>query len=203
MNVLVSTVPMINSAMACFARIESFLKSDARRDDRLPLRDLGELRVQPPYASSSEIELESMRPVTADSKIKSPVMINTQNASFSWGIDGQAVVSDLSFTLPRKQFCFIIGPVGSGKSTMLKGLLGETPSTKGFVYSNFQDTSFVGQSPWIRNGTIQENILGILSYEEAWYRQVVHACGLEGDVLILPKGHGWPPTFVRLIDLFS
>jgi ABC-type bacteriocin/lantibiotic exporter with double-glycine peptidase domain len=143
-----------------------------------------------------------MRPVTANSKNNFPVMINTQNASLSWDIDGQPVVSDLSFTLQRNQFCFIIGPVGSGKSTMLKGLLGETPSTKGFVYSNFQDTSFVGQSPWICNGTIQENILGISSYEEAWYRQVVHVCGLEGDVLILPKGHGGPPKSVRLIDLF-
>lgn len=203
MNVLVSTVPMINSAMACFARIESFLKSDARRDDRLPLRDLGELEGQPSYASSSEVELEIMRPVTADLENRSPVMIRTQNASFSWDIDGQPVVSDLSFTLQRNQFWFVIGPVGSGKTSMLKGLLGETPSTKGFVYSNFQDTSFVGQSPWIRNGTIQENILGISSYEEAWYRQVVHACGLEGDVLTLPKGHGWSPESVRLIDLFS
>lgn len=201
-NELVSTVPMINSAMACFARIESFMKSDARRDDRLPVRDLGELEGEPSYASSSEIGLESMRPATADSKNNSPVMISTQNAGFSWDIDGQAVVSELSFTLQRNQFCFIIGPVGSGKSTMLKGLLGETPSTKGFVHSNFQDTSFVGQSPWIRNGTIQENILGISSYDEAWYKQVVHACGLEGDVLILPKGHGWPPKSVRLIDLF-
>jgi ABC-type multidrug transport system fused ATPase/permease subunit len=178
------------------------MKSDARRDDRLALRDLRELEGRPSYASSSEIELESMRPVTADSKNNSPAMINIQNASFSWDIDGQPVVSDLSFTLQRKQLCFIIGPVGSGKSTMLKGLLGETPSTKGFVYSSFQDTSFVGQSPWIRNGTIQENVLGISSYEEAWYRQVVQACGLEGDVLMLPKGHGWPPKSVRLIDLF-
>jgi ATP-binding cassette subfamily C (CFTR/MRP) protein 1 len=203
MNALVSTIPMLNAAIACFARIESFLKSDARRDDRLPLQDLGDSEGQRSCASSSEIELESMRPVKAGSKNNSPVMITTQNASFSWDFDGQPVVSDLSFTLQRSQFCFIIGPVGSGKSSMLKGLLGETPSTKGFVYSNFQDTSFVGQSPWIRNGTIQENILGISSYEEAWYRQVVHACGLEGDVLILPKGHGWCSKSLRLIGLFA
>lgn len=118
-------------------------------------------------------------------------MIATQNASFSWDIDGQPAMSDLSFTLPRHNFCFIIGPVGSGKSTMLKVLLGETPSTKGFCYHRDLKTSFVGQSPWIRNGTIQENILGISAYEEAWYSRVVHACGLEGDVLIDSAQGSW------------
>jgi len=190
MNTLVSTIPMLNAAMACFTRIESFLKSDARRDDRLPLPGPGEFEGQSSSPASSGIELEVMGPVITGPKNISTVMIATQNASFSWDVDGQPAVSDLSFTLQRHQFCFIIGPVGSGKSSLLKGLLGETPSAKGFVYSNFQETSFVGQSPWIRNGTIQENILGISSYEEAWYKQVVNACGLEGDVLILPKGHG-------------
>jgi ABC-type multidrug transport system fused ATPase/permease subunit len=195
MNTLVSAIPMLNAAMACFARIESFLNSDARRDDRLPLLGQGELGDQssPPTGSvNKDIEMESLRPVLTGTKINS-VVIATQNASFSWDIDGQPTVFDLSFTLHRHQFCFVIGPVGSGKSTMLKGLLGETPASKGFVYQNYQETSFVGQTPWIRNGTIQENILGISSYEDAWYKQVANACGLEGDVLILPKGHGMAP----------
>jgi len=187
---LVSTIPMLNAAMACFARVESFLKSDARRDDRLPLLGPGESENNSLSLASTDIELETMHRIMPESKISPAAMIITQNASFSWDPDGPPAVFDVTFTLQRHQFCFIIGPVGSGKSTMLKGLLGETPASKGFVYQNFQDTSFVGQTPWIRNGTIQENILGISSFEEAWYRQVVNACGLEGDVLILPKGHG-------------
>lgn len=47
MNTLVSAIPMLNAAMACFARIESFLNSDARRDDRLPLLGQGELGTNP------------------------------------------------------------------------------------------------------------------------------------------------------------
>jgi ATP-binding cassette, subfamily C (CFTR/MRP), member 1 len=187
MNTLVSTIPRINAAMACFARIESFLKSDARRDDRLPLLGPGEFVEQSSSPTDTDFELEIICPVVTGAKDNLAVI--TQNASFSWEIDGQSAVSDLSFTLKRHQFCFLIGPVGSGKSTLLKGLLGETPASKGFVYSNFRETSFVGQTPWIRNGTIQENILGTSLYEEAWYKQVVHACGLEADVLILPKGH--------------
>jgi ATP-binding cassette subfamily C (CFTR/MRP) protein 1 len=184
---------MLNAAMACFERIQSFLQSDARRDDRLPLLEpanFGEGSSSPTNFVLMDIELDVMCPIISRSNFNSALTIATQNASFSWAVDGQPAVSDLSFALQRHQFCFIIGPVGSGKSTMLKGLLGETPSSKGFVYTNCPETSFVGQSPWIRNGTIQENILGVSAFEDTWYNQVVHACGLEGDILILPKGHG-------------
>ena len=192
MNMLVQTVPMLNAAMACFDRIESFLKSDARRDDRLPLQEQARFMEQSSASNSSVnmgIELENVRPPHGEFESNSAVLLETQNASFSWDIDGQPAVSDLTFALKRQEFCFIIGPVGSGKSTILKGLLGETPSSKGFVYSNCPETAVVGQTPWIRNGTIQENILGISIFDESWYNQVVDACGLESDVLILPKGH--------------
>ena len=102
-------------------------------------------------------------------------MIVAQNASFSWVAGSGPIVRDVSFTLRRNQFCFIIGPVGSGKSTLLKGLLGETPSSQGFVYSSFPTTAYVDQTPWIQNGTIQQNILGVSTYDEPWYRQVVRA----------------------------
>lgn len=72
---------------------------------------------------------------------------------------------------------------------MLKGLLGETPSSEGFIYTDTTEIAFVDQPPWIRNGTVQQNILGISLFEEAWYNQVVSACALLGDIAILPKGH--------------
>lgn len=83
------------------------------------------------------------------------VLISAQNASFAWEVDGKAISCDANFNLYRRKFTFVIGPVGSGKSTILKGLLGETPSSKGFVYSNAPSTGFVAQTPWVRNGTVQ------------------------------------------------
>lgn len=187
MNTLIRTIPALNSAMACFARIQSFLNSDARKDHRLPLH--GSLPSSG-QTSMSDIELEVFQDSSESSKgPHSPILI-TQNASFGWEPEGSPVVSDVSFALTNHHFCFIIGPVGSGKSTLLKGILGETPSSQGFVYSHSQSTAYVGQTPWIQNGTIQQNILGISSFEEPWYNQVVRACALEVDVAKLPKGHG-------------
>lgn len=189
MNTLIRTIPQLNASMACFGRIETFLNSDARRDHRLPLNRPSSPRDQ---TSTSDIELgEILASIEISRSAQSPIII-TQNASFGWTSEGLAAVSDVTFTITSRQFCFIIGPVGSGKSTLLKGVLGETPSSQGFVYSDSPATAYVDQTPWIQNGTIQQNILGISSFEEPWYSQVVRACALEVDIAKLPKGHATP-----------
>jgi ABC-type bacteriocin/lantibiotic exporter with double-glycine peptidase domain len=139
--------------------------------------------------SSQGVELKNMTAKVPNAALTA-ALIDVQNASFAWTAGGEPVVRDVSFTLQRHQSCFIIGPVGSGKSTLLKGLLGETPSSQGFVYSNFPTTAYVDQTPWIQNGTVQQNILGISTLDEPWYRQVVRACALEQDISMMPKGHG-------------
>lgn len=184
MNTLIRSIPELNSANACFKRIQDFLNSDARKDHRIPLGGSIDFVVSP----GSDVELCSLSPTT-QSRSQNPILY-TQNASFGWDSRSGPTVSDVTFSLMRHQFCFIIGPVGSGKSTLLKGLLGETPSTKGFVYSNSTSTAYVDQTPWIQNGTIQQNILGVSSFEEPWYSQVVRACALDVDISKLPRGHG-------------
>ncbi|PVH72950.1 putative ATP-binding cassette transporter [Cadophora sp. DSE1049] len=189
-TLLVLSVPLLNAAMASFTRIQSFLKSDARKDHRLPLlnpSDGGETSIM--LIENGDIELE---PLKASATGLSSTLLVAQNASFAWSEGGVPAVRDLNLVVKRHQICFIIGPVGCGKSTLLKGLLGETPSTQGFIYSNSPDTAFVDQTSWVRNGTIQQNILGISTFEEPWYSKVVHACGLEGDIAILSKGHATP-----------
>jgi ABC-type multidrug transport system fused ATPase/permease subunit len=197
MNTMIRTIPMLNASTACFDRIQKFLNSDARQDHRLPLNPTDSNEAQTPLESFEGIELKQMAPKVSEGPSDN-AMIVAQNASFSWISGGEPVVRDASFTLPRHRFCFIIGPVGSGKSTLLKGILGETPSSKGFVYSSFPTTSYVDQTPWIQNGTIQQNILGISTFDEPWYRQVVRACALEQDITMLPKGHGLALSYLSL-----
>ena len=189
MNTLISTIPALNSANACFNRIQTFLNSGTRKDHRLPLNGTEEFsRSQQTSASNSAIVLKDLSPIVRPGEI-SPLLV-IQNASFGWNPDASPDVSDVSFTLLRSKLYFIIGPVGSGKSTLLKGILGETPSSQGFVYNNSQSIAFNDQTPWIQNATVKQNILGISSFEEAWYNQVIRACALELDMSKLPKGHG-------------
>ncbi|KAB8290460.1 hypothetical protein EYC80_010891 [Monilinia laxa] len=181
MNTLLRTIPEVNAAVACFERIEAFMLSDARKDHRLPL-------IVPQESSATgslgqNIELEDILPMASPS-----AMIIAQNASFAWSQDAPAVVNDFNFSLLCSQSVFIIGPVGCGKSTLLKGLLGETPSSKGFIYTKTAKTAYVEQSPWIQNGSIQENIIGQSIFDSLWYDQVIRACAMEHDISILPNG---------------
>jgi len=193
MNTLVRTIPMLNASVACFTRIQAFLNTDARRDHRLPL---SRPESSGSTISTTNIELQILVPLESERSRRS--IIATQHASFGWEAAELPAVSDATFNLLRHQFCFVIGPIGSGKSTLLKGLLGETPSTQGFVYSDSPTTAFVDQTPWIQNGTIKQNILGISAYDEPWYEQVIRACALEFDISKLLRGHGKPTSMNSL-----
>ena len=59
----------------------------------------------------------------------SEALINAQDLAI--GYDGQAVLSGISFSIPRGNFTAILGANGSGKSTLLKTLLGLQPPVAG------------------------------------------------------------------------
>ncbi len=50
------------------------------------------------------------------------------------GYERSAVLRDLSFTINRGEICVILGKSGSGKSTVLKTLIGLIPPLQGHVY---------------------------------------------------------------------
>jgi ATP-binding cassette, subfamily C (CFTR/MRP), member 1 len=185
-NDLIRAIPMMNAANASLDRIQTFLQSDARRDDRLYINNT--VNSDSVDLSTEEEALELQNFPKADSTQHSE-MIHARDVSFSWTIDEKPVVRDVNFTISRGQLCLVIGPVGCGKSTLLKGVLGETLSTKGFLYTNFAECAFVDQTPWIRNTTFRDNIIGVSPYDEEWYKSVVTACALDQDVAILPRGH--------------
>jgi ATP-binding cassette, subfamily C (CFTR/MRP), member 1 len=83
---------------------------------------------------------------------------------------------------------FIVGSISSGKTTLLKGLLGELPTSSGFVYVGSPRTAFVQQNPWIQHKSLRNNILGASVFDKKWYDAVVRACALEGDIAELPQG---------------
>jgi ABC-type sugar transport system ATPase subunit len=46
---------------------------------------------------------------------------------------GSFVLSDLSFSIPSGQYCVLMGRTGSGKTTILEGLCGLIPATRGKI----------------------------------------------------------------------
>ncbi|KAK2036308.1 P-loop containing nucleoside triphosphate hydrolase protein [Colletotrichum somersetense] len=70
----------------------------------------------------------------------------------------------------------IVGPAASGKSTLLKGLLGETPFTSGDVILGVEHrrVGHCDHSPFLYNNTIKANIIGHSEFEPQRYGRVVN-----------------------------
>ncbi len=80
--------------------------------------------------------------------------------------------------------------MGSGKSTLCKALLGEIPYSKGSISldAHHHRTGFCDQVAFLSNGTIKENIIGFLPFEEERYISVIQATTLNVDFKTLPLG---------------
>lgn len=69
-------------------------------------------------------------------------MLEVQNISFS--VKEKLVLKDVSFFIPRSSIFGLLGPNGTGKSTLIKIILGVLPPSGGSVY--FDNLKFLNQN---------------------------------------------------------
>ncbi|XP_074597278.1 ATP-binding cassette sub-family C member 4-like [Brevipalpus obovatus] len=93
-------------------------------------------------------------------------------------------LENINFTLKGGELLTVVGPVGSGKSSLLLSLLRETP-TKSSEMNLKGIISYASQEPWIMNTTVRDNILFGLPYDEERYQEVISVTGLNRDLKIL------------------
>ena len=99
--------------------------------------------------------------------------------------DEEFILQDIQFSTALQSLTVITGPVGSGKSTLLSAIAGEISDVSGTI--TFSGTLvYVPQTPWIFSGTIRENILFGLPYDEPKYNRVIEACALTEDIQRFP-----------------
>ncbi|KAI9594973.1 P-loop containing nucleoside triphosphate hydrolase protein [Syncephalis fuscata] len=166
--------------------------------------------------NSSLLDLPDVQRISDDNideTMELPERIAFIDASFSWGLPNvsdtiQETEQDHSsaFELRRLNIEFsmgqlnlIVGPTGSGKTSMLLALLGEMTCTRGSAllptYKRLPNgqaiggqVAYVAQQAWLQSLSIRDNILFGQKYEEDRYNQVVFACALERDLEILDAG---------------
>lgn len=116
------------------------------------------------------------------------VEVAVRNATFSWALDAPPLVRISDLEVEKGQLTIVVGPVASGKTTLLKGLLGEVPSVSGQVALGRQGVAWCEQTPWLTNDTILANVIGYKQYDAALYRSVTYACDLDRDMARLENG---------------
>ncbi|GMK55034.1 hypothetical protein CspeluHIS016_0200900 [Cutaneotrichosporon spelunceum] len=147
------------------------------------------------------------------------------NATFTWPTDDLAngtkstvptprptfSLADLTLRFPRGELSLICGRLGSGKSLLLSGLLGEADLVAGQarVPRSQPDTmgagnngklvldadwllpgmvGYVPQQAWLQNASIKENIVFSAPWNRDRYEAVIIACSLTNDLEILEDG---------------
>lgn len=122
----------------------------------------------------------------------------TENASFSWQEQGTPQLKDLNLDFPVNQMSIVCGPTGSGKTTLIMSLLGETyclsgqallprkkPTCQGGAVSGI---AYVAQTAWLQNCSIRENILYGLPFDKERYEKILYMTALTRDLEILEFG---------------
>ena len=131
--------------------------------------------------------------------------IGFHSATFSWSDhwdSGSFRLADISVQFQANSLNIIVGPTGSGKSSLLLALLGEMTLLSGSMYlpgSNKSEplmfspavdrpsrVAYCSQQAWLRNDSIKNNIVFASPWNYERYQCVLEACCLLQDLHILP-----------------
>jgi ABC-type multidrug transport system fused ATPase/permease subunit len=91
---------------------------------------------------------------------------------------------DISLLLKKSDVIAVVGKVGSGKTLLLRALLGEVPpiDSSSTALSISGTLSYAAQEPFILNTSLRNNVIFGSVFNEDRYEKVIDACCLRPDM---------------------
>lgn len=172
---LLYSVPSFFSCLGSFERIESF----ANKNKTESLCTSISSNSNP----NNDIELSVITPHINQEAFQA------KGVSFCVTGQQEPILKNLSFSISPSTLTIITGKVGSGKSMLLLGMLGELQAT-GDLQGSLPDASYCSQQTWLIKASIRQNIAGPEgnNIDDDWYHTVIEACALARDFQQLPFG---------------
>ncbi len=128
--------------------------------------------------------------------------VRLERVSFSYPDQKGAALNDVSFDIAPGERVAILGPIGSGKSTIARLLLGLYQPTEGAVLADDIDIRQIDptdlrrnigavlQEPWLLSGTLRENIaFGAVRPRDEEILQAARLAGVEEFAARHPEGY--------------
>ncbi|KAA8529725.1 hypothetical protein F0562_034175 [Nyssa sinensis] len=125
-------------------------------------------------------------PITNKSLEASDIAIEIEDGEYTWEINSKKPTIQITERMKiwKGYKVAICGSVGSGKSSLLCGMLGEISRMSGAGIKVYGSKAYVPQSAWIQTGTVRDNVLFGNQMNEQFYEAVLDACALNQDVLM-------------------
>ncbi|MCF8532022.1 MAG: NHLP bacteriocin export ABC transporter permease/ATPase subunit [Reyranella sp.] len=151
-------------------------------------------RVQPVFEAPLEVEERRVDPGTLDGHIA------VRNLSFRYSTDGPWTLANINFEVRPGTSVAIVGVSGSGKSALLRLLLGFEVPERGGVYYDGKDLETLDlrqvrrqigtvlETAVLIPGTIFENIAGGAQLTREQVMEATRLAGLDADVAAMPMG---------------
>ncbi|OQE14835.1 hypothetical protein PENFLA_c035G01769 [Penicillium flavigenum] len=188
LSYLLMAIPDTYASLGCLNRIQEFLMSPSRLDKRQLPRP-----VSTHSLTTGNISGIELCPLPQGLYTQKEVVLSLQNVRFGWKSPSPPETPGITLKLESSRtgtIIILVGPVGCGKSTFLKGLAGETPVLEGELFIMYPDLAFCDETPWLSNASIRNNIVGEnpSTFDSDWYRTVVSACALDLDLKKMAAG---------------
>jgi ATP-binding cassette, subfamily C (CFTR/MRP), member 1 len=162
LTILPSTISSITEASIAANRLVAFLTAD---------------EVQPDAVSHEEAVTEA-----------EGESIIVDNATFTRGPHAiDTALDNITFSVRKGELCCLVGPVGSGKSSILGALLGELHKVSGTVTVR-GTLAYAAQQAWVLNASVRDNITFGNPWDPDFYVETIKACALVDDLTQLPYG---------------
>ncbi|KAE9991950.1 hypothetical protein EG327_010517 [Venturia inaequalis] len=181
---LLMSFPQLVQASGCIKRIEKFLLAKGYDDERSSFG--GERSPNASHEKGNQCASEK-KSFNVSSNESSDLALSVSELVVAPSLDSPQTQQPVSFTVRKGAMTMISGPVGSGKSTMLKAVLGELSPKSGTIDISSSFVGFCSQSPWLPNDTIRQIIIGTAEFDREWYRYIVKTCCLEEDLAQMPQ----------------
>ncbi len=151
-------------------------------------------RIRPVFEAPLEVEKSRIEPGSLGGRVA------IRNLSFRYAADGPWILQDISFEMRPGECVAIVGASGSGKSTIMRLLLGFETPTRGGVYYDDRDLETldlrllrrqigtVMENSKLVPGSLYENIAGSAPLPREQVEEAICLAGLDADVANMPMG---------------
>lgn len=164
-------------------RINDFLSLEELHESGIKESNLGSITLSNSKINN-DINFTISKP--SDEEIKPKIIL--RNVSAKWDQNSAVnTLQDINIEITSNYLMAVVGPVGSGKSSLLSTLLKELSIVEGTM--NLQGKiSYAPQEPWLFSGSIRQNILFGEEYDKRRYAEVVRVCALKSDFAMFQYG---------------